>query len=185
MHKYLKILLFGLFLFIGCEDSTTNNYYDSKENEVIETEWGHDSKIGGTSISDTTYINWKIVTILDEQETVCSFGSESYSSCSDFLPYIAGMDRRFQFHKDGSFTFEKLENIENDEGYNSLGTESGTWQTMNGLLELNLTNSTAMNSTANYFFHNRTYNYETNVGSRQLKIYDSQTEITFEVVFDD
>jgi len=206
--RYFPFILLLITIFIGCDEygnPITNNYYngdttivndttiivvdttiinDTTIIVVEDTTWGHDSKIGGTSISDTTYINWEIVTILDEQKTVCSSsGSEDDWSCRGYLISQAGMDKRFQFHRDGSFTFEKLEN-DNDEGYNSLGTESGTWQTMNGLLELNLTNSTAMNSTANYFFHNRTYNYETNVGSGELRIYDSQTEINFEVVYE-
>ena len=56
----------------------------------------------------------------------------------------------------------------------------GTWQTMNGMLELNLSGSSSSSSTANYFFNGRTYTYSTEIGSGELILSDDQTQITLE-----
>ena len=186
--KNLSLFILLFIFFTSCEEmgSTTNNYYgDSSEEQIIDTEWGQDPLIGGTEISDTTYLYWEVETIMDEQQILCGDPDdwEGYS-CSDYLNDVACMLEGMFFHKDGSFFFYRGYDS-GDDGSNpddcpDSTNAIGSWATMNGMLELNLSNSSSNTTTANYFFNERTYNYSTDVGSGHLILTDDQTQIILE-----
>ena len=177
----MKILyLFMFILFVSCEEmgSTTNNYYgDSSEEQIIDTDWGQDPLICGTELSDTTYLYWEIQTIMDEQQVLC-YDNEG-NSCDEYLSTYACIpeyDNGIFFHKDGSFSF--LRYVDNEYNCSDSSDAIGTWATMNGKLELTLSDPSSNTITANYFFNERTYNYSTDIGSRDLILSDDRTQIT-------
>ena len=184
MNKIKILLLFAMYFIVSsCDEmgSTTNNYYSELEEQDTDTDWANDPLIGGTEITDTTCIKWNIKTIHDEQGVLCEEGNEDSWSCSGYLESRAEMDNELHFNKDGSFTyFKRGPDGGGDGGTIVLGSGLGTWKTMNGLIEINFSESSSMNSVANYLFHNRTYNYETIVGSSMLRLFDEQTEIFLE-----
>ena len=183
--KIFSLLLIIMVFFIGCEEmgsTTNNNYYSSDEQQNTDTEWGQDPLIGGTEISDTTYLYWEVKTITDEQQLLCGTGFDDYE-CEDYLNYYTCMlEGGLFFHRDGSFSFQRgFDGSDGGDPDACPTTDAvGTWQTMNGMLELNLSSSSSSSSTANYFFNGRTYTYSTEIGSGELILSDDQTQITLE-----
>ncbi|MBI87133.1 MAG: hypothetical protein CMG63_03525, partial [Candidatus Marinimicrobia bacterium] len=176
--KIFSLLLIIMVFFIGCEkmgSTTNNNYYSSDDQQNTDTEWGQDPLICGTEISDTTYLHWKFEIIIDEQQILCHDDDYDYPGCGNYFVWDCLGERGLFFHRDGSFTFKSgdVEDCPTTDGI-------GTWQTMNGIIELQLSDPALYTSKVNYFFNNRTYTYSTEIGSGELIFSDDQTQITLE-----
>ena len=179
--KIFSLLLVIMVFFIGCEEmgsTTNNNYYSSDEQQNTETEWGQDPLVGGTEISDTTYLYWTVKTIIDEQQILCS---DDYDCMYYLNTRTCMLEGGMFFHIDGTFSFYRYPDNDGMDLDDCPTTDAiGTWATMNGMIELNLSNPSSNTSTANYFFNDRTYAYSTDLGSGELILSDDQTQITLE-----
>ena len=174
---YVKMFLLIFLFAVGCQD-TSNYYYDSNEElDMSDTEWGQDPLICGTEISENSFLFWEFSRIEDEQQVLCSPGEDA---CRYYLNYATCMLEGIFFHSDGSFSFHRGAYDEGDDVCTDSTDATGTWKTMNGMMELSLSSPESNTEKANYFFHEKTYSYSTAVGSGSLSLFNSQTAMELE-----
>jgi hypothetical protein len=176
MDKIFKISsILVLSIFISCGD-------DGAE----EVQWENDPLIGGTDIVENG-IRWYVSNIEDSQGNWCGDGSY----CDEKLIDEANLDRYFRFKKDGTLEARGFMGFDstfidyNGDAYWDYDyiweDVIGSWKTLDGKININLSNFTNKTNITDYFFGDREYQYTTDVNNGNLFIFDDQTEISLRV----
>ena len=146
--------------------------------------WGFDPLISGTDLDTYTFQSWHLEDIDDGQNHVCgsNLGTDN-TNCMDyyeeFLCSISDSDPygpRFSFVEDG-YIFMNNCNPVQDENSRPLIT----WKTRDGILKIEISDTSLTTPTFEYFFNGKEYNYSVDINSQNLIIRNDVSILRFSI----